>query len=724
MAMMILGGDPQMSYHLMLMSGFYFFGGRSTNRLSNASGNWKWPWTRRLVIFVAAPILSLAMAAVQVLPSCEWALHSQRVSGDEARNIYDVFLRGVGLQESSYPNEDVSRGLLAAPLADSHKQRVFRYSLGPWRLAELLWPNFSGRLFPENRRWIRVLPAEGPVWAPSIYMGVVPFLLALGAVFVRRGELPFRWLRWIALLSLTASLGGFGLVWLLRECFPTLVPPWIGNAVGGLYWFMNVLLPGYDYFRYPSKLLVPFALTMSLLGGFGLDHCCQYPRRFRRWMAIPCGLSFILAVVLFAIQRQAVEFLNRFEISDDWLGPLQSLSAVQELALSLLHTSGITAIVWMVLRTTARKGSTLPAWVAWGLVVATVGDLLIANRWLVPTAPYSLVAQEPALSTVIQKMRDSTPAATQGRAYREMTDHWLPGAWRTESTPTRLSDSLQWDHATLFPKHQLRWNVAYVESLLSMTSRDYQLVLDVARSIASRAGGEKGEIPKEVLDLLAVDIRILPETLLAAEEASGTLISDLPPPRPLVVNNATALPRTRIVHQVDVMPPLISRSNRAAAERTRKVLMDGDVFRDFVNTAVVEAAGAQPFHFLPSESDRPEKDEVVIRIDEPMRVVLEAHLATDGLLVLGDLYYPGWIAQVRHLPAGSTQAVDILRTNRVQRGVGLAAGSYEVEFRYAPRSFHWGAVLSVCVWLTVVLGLVYQFRLLRRGNRRRHFATG
>jgi hypothetical protein len=51
-----------------------------------------------------------------------------------------------------------------------------------------------------------------------------------------------------------------------------------------------------------------------------------------------------------------------------------------------------------------------------------------------------------------------------------------------------------------------------------------------------------------------------------------------------------------------------------------------------------------------------------------------------GLLVLHDVFYPGWIAEIDGTPAS------ILRTDILFRGVEVPAGSHRVTFRFAPFS--------------------------------------
>ncbi|MEA2869269.1 MAG: hypothetical protein QOE39_3984 [Bradyrhizobium sp.] len=72
---------------------------------------------------------------------------------------------------------------------------------------------------------------------------------------------------------------------------------------------------------------------------------------------------------------------------------------------------------------------------------------------------------------------------------------------------------------------------------------------------------------------------------------------------------------------------------------------------------------------------------VKIGSSRPGRVELVTTSTADGLLVLHDSYYPGWVADVDGKP------VPIRRTEMLFRSIELPAGSHHVTFRFAPFSF-------------------------------------
>jgi len=96
--------------------------------------------------------------------------------------------------------------------------------------------------------------------------------------------------------------------------------------------------------------------------------------------------------------------------------------------------------------------------------------------------------------------------------------------------------------------------------------------------------------------------------------------------------------------------------------------------------------------------------------DAPERIVAELTANYAGLLVLTDLFYPGWIAEEggRRLP--------ILRADGWFRAVALGPGPHRVTFRYRPVAFYAGAAVSAAA-LILVLVLLALGEPVRRGRR-------
>ncbi|HMK50179.1 MAG TPA: YfhO family protein, partial [Thermodesulfovibrionales bacterium] len=79
-----------------------------------------------------------------------------------------------------------------------------------------------------------------------------------------------------------------------------------------------------------------------------------------------------------------------------------------------------------------------------------------------------------------------------------------------------------------------------------------------------------------------------------------------------------------------------------------------------------------------------------------------------GLLVLSDLYYPGWKAQV------NGKAEEIVKVFGVLRGVPIQSGKSKVLFTYRPKSFYAGIIITA---MTFVGWLVYLYSRRRKSDR-------
>ena len=136
--------------------------------------------------------------------------------------------------------------------------------------------------------------------------------------------------------------------------------------------------------------------------------------------------------------------------------------------------------------------------------------------------------------------------------------------------------------------------------------------------------------------------------------------------------------------------------------------MDGDDARrairsslDVATTAIVPEIAPD---LAPQRADGPVGKADIVRYADHV-VAIRTSAAGRRLLVLSDVFYPGWIATVDGVEA------PIHRANFAFRGVSVPAGDHVVEFRYRPASFRLGLGLSG-------LGIGAAGWLALRGRRR------
>jgi uncharacterized membrane protein YfhO len=90
-------------------------------------------------------------------------------------------------------------------------------------------------------------------------------------------------------------------------------------------------------------------------------------------------------------------------------------------------------------------------------------------------------------------------------------------------------------------------------------------------------------------------------------------------------------------------------------------------------------------------------EEVVIRSYDTDQIQMEARTNSRALLVLSEMYYPGWRAELDGVP------VKIEKVDGALRGIAVPAGNSQVTLVYAPRSVIWGAILSLASIVSVII---------------------
>ena len=99
---------------------------------------------------------------------------------------------------------------------------------------------------------------------------------------------------------------------------------------------------------------------------------------------------------------------------------------------------------------------------------------------------------------------------------------------------------------------------------------------------------------------------------------------------------------------------------------------------------------------------------VEFRMIEPDRLALSVEAASPLLLVLSEVWDPGWSATVDGVPAA------VLQTNHIFRGIPVLAGSHRVELRYDPPLLRLGlaiALVTTVLFIIAITRFTYHERL-------------
>jgi Bacterial membrane protein YfhO len=150
-----------------------------------------------------------------------------------------------------------------------------------------------------------------------------------------------------------------------------------------------------------------------------------------------------------------------------------------------------------------------------------------------------------------------------------------------------------------------------------------------------------------------------------------------------IYENPGALPRAWIVHDVQQLPK----------DEILPQLQAGAI--DPRQTALIETTPPQS-----QAAVNPAADQAQVLKLEPDAMTVETTSDAPGLLVLSEIYDPGWHAYV------DGRRVDVLPTDYVLRGVPVPAGTHTVEVRYEPRSLRIGLAITGIATLALLATLV------------------
>lgn len=525
-----------------------------------------------------------------------------------------------------------------------------------------------------------------PQW--SIYVGVLPLALALGARGVAR--------RWLMLLALAGSVIAFG----------DLTP---------IFWLLQQT-PLLTYFREPSRFLLWTVLAVALLAALGLDRV-RWTAPDSRWRAAgrlvlfgvaPLAGAFGAAVALRAAAPRLVPLIYLNTVGEvrqrdfpqehyaaladrTWFMLTRSLD-VTDPGLVIPLLSLLLAVLWWALFRTGTFGGA-------AAVLVTAVPLLAYGQVRLPAVPRVFVEEQP---TVVSETGQSV-----SRPARVLS--WLPLAADFENRVQLEGAGLDANVASyrllkrlLAPNFTLQHGTAQLDGYENLMTRE-QAVLTAA------LGSERASTDS---DLALVRQRLPERRRLGGERwglmesaGVGTLLSveRLQPMfwpaaarfEPGAVRAERGVPSVTAFHMLRPAPrAYVTGSWRVAssADDAALSLAADDVDGRPATVITLPAGGAS---LTTREAASSFTGDASIALYGESRVELEVTADTDALLVLLDAHAPGWSATLNGTP------VEILTANVAFRAIELPAGRHRVIFRYEPPN--WGVSLAVSAGAAALL---------------------
>jgi Bacterial membrane protein YfhO len=720
------------------------------------------------------------------------------------------------------PMTEFTQRTVRAAEAGTHD--IYPFSLEPIRLAGLIWPDVLGNAFDGNTAWseqlVRMPGAMPRLWVPSLYLGGLTLVLALGTLALRRSA-PWRiWISVIAIISAVASLGQYtSPIWITRALaegnrsrsskpldhdpgprelmvdeaalWPPLRPlirrlgplepedttpvrqdDFLRDGDGSIYWLMATVLPGFRQFRYPAKLFTLTSLGLAALAGMGWDTIGRGgTRRLTAVSATLVGITLILLAGVVAARRPILTAFSA-ATGGSLFGPFDPDAAYFALVRGLVQGAIVLSLTLMIVRLAARR----PRLAGLLALLVTTADLAVANRHFVLTVPQSTFETKPEVFRVIEEAERKeaerkNPAPGPFRIHR--LPSWDPMHWLQTRSPDRSREIVEWERDTLQPKHGISLGVefAHVVGVAELYEVEWywggflRTVRDptVARMLNVELGSKVAYFPRRAFDMWNARYFVAPLWSNGWKDAfrgfaSMLLDSDrIYPPKDSfqgpdreeamqkwtetrdiqVFRNRRAHPRAWVVHSIRRLPPL----EGLRADADRQVAMQEITYEDdpfwsdptrhaFDPHQVAWVEGDPPpdawksglFSLIRSMlgwrdtgqfaklqaflSRAPTRPSETVKVSYPssQRVDLDVHLETPGLVVLADVYYPGWKLTIDNVPA------PIYQVNRAMRGAAVSSGPHHLVYTYSPSSFRIGLIASAMGLVTMLAFAVACYR--------------
>jgi len=419
---------------------------------------------------------------------------------------------------------------------------------------------------------------------------------------------------------------------------------WLATGeAGGLHTLARTLFPLLNSFRYPEKFLGFGSLSLAAAVGFDVV-------RSTPWEVLRGRLSWAAGVVLIA----ALSSLALGHFFPAWFNLKDGSVLLTLWGLGALSSLGFAAANVGLLRASSKYPSA-----AWLVPILVFAELRLAGADVPPLLPHSIVSGTPRFCRVA---RASGAALGQMRVITAVTNYPQFGSWLdAEFWVTATLNLMETDTSALCGLENLG-----LPNLSGGSGRWLRVLKGLkAQRIANLFNS----------DLAVVDVEVDPATVLD----SGGRYS-------LVRAPTRSRPRAYDAHAHWVADP-----NQALA--ALESLPDGEV--------VVEGSPVE------GEATGPTPGRVEVVRYENGEVELAVDLPEPRIVVLNDLYAPGWKAELDGAEAR------IYRTNYVVRGVRVPAGQHRLRFSFSTPGLAAGLSVSGLALLLCVLMVGWRFRRRR-----------
>ncbi len=670
-----LAGHVEITYYTLLVSGYY-----AAVRLALLWWRQRTPkFALRLAGWLLALVLlGLGLGAVQLVPMYEVVTQNFR---DSSVTLADV--RGWAL-----PARRVASFVIPNFFGSPAHHGYFDVVTRQW---QPLGPNAHGEINPlcaNCTSWDTKTAVEA-----GAYAGILPLVLAALAVAaaLREAYCVFHGRSPAGATRNPQHVFTFAALAVLSLLFA------FGTPLYGLLFYG---LPGWNQLHSPFRWIFPYTLSVAVLAGIGLEYLKADPLAGGRgermkdeflarilqplslilFFAGLAGVALLLAALVYPAPfiAAATVVFNRSGLAQNAFADGRQFFGYQwpNLLIFAVMVAASGAIIWIldwaVAENRKSKIENLKLKISFPLAIIVIAaDLLLAGWGFNPSVNPALLDFKPDVVRWLEAQQPADP-------YFRITSFDTPGG---RGNKVLLANTGM--YANLFDVR------GYDSIIPAQYSRFMQLIQPNGDLLFNRVGpiyyDGFAALDSALLDLLGA------RYVLTTEPIANPGYSLAYEGEVKVYENLDAMPRAFLVAEGETMAGADRagwsdefKLAMASLNPRQKVLLD-PVTNGLGRNLSINDAGP-----IPAET------KVEITGYTPIEIKLTVQTDQLRWLVLADTFFPGWRAYAKQESGGETleSEIRIHRADGAFRAVLLPPGTWEVRFRYSPRSFQLGAYSS------------------------------
>jgi len=520
------------------------------------------------------------------------------------------------------------------------------YSFWPWRFFSLIVPDMFGN------------PADGDYWGyanyweDAVYIELLPFFLAMIAIVNGvKGNMSDTWKHRNNENDLIIYRP-----LLIRFMFGIIILSFL-LALGKntpLFPWLYRYIPTFDMFNAPTRFSLWAIFFLALLAGIGVEYWNRPKERGLYWTRL--GTAGAFAVMLGA----GVAWLIMGDISPSFIRATALTGA------GLVVIGGLSLTAPNHLENDLGQINRKKQLWAWLVVVFVAIDLIIAGWGLNPGVNIEFYQIEsPTTSTVRELVGD-------GRLYLHFEDEYS-----LKFSRFFMFDSFYPEEDWINLRAVQLPNIAMYDDLMSANNFDPMVPGRYAVWL-ERFRESTPEIKLQMLNLMSVKV-----------------IEELDSTDPYGVEFIPA-------NSFDIIRWVPCGIEASGGENAFELILSGNI--DLRDEVVLE--DVQPIFY--SQCDRNTQGAVELISETPNDMQFTVKAEDAGYVVLSNVWYPGWKAEL------DGQPTDVIRANYLFTAISVPVGNHELRLVYRPASFYAGAMVSLISLLGTTLVALIVVRNRRR----------